>query len=129
MVAPAGIHHLAIICSDYEKSKYFYTGILGFTIVNETYRKERKSYKLDLALSDAYAIELFSFEKAPPRKSYPEACGLRHLALTYKNADEALMYFKSREVRCENMRTDELTGKKFFFIFDPDDLPIEIYEA
>ena len=122
------IHHIAIICSNYEKSKSFYTESLGFTVVREVYRKARKSYKLDLALNGEYILELFSFENAPARPSYPEATGLRHLAFEVENIEEVVQILKDKKVVTEPIRTDEFTGKRFTFIADPDNLPIELYE-
>lgn len=122
------IHHLAILCSDYEKSKSFYTEIIGFTIVQEIYREERQSYKLDLALNGNYCIELFSFPNPPKRISSPEACGLRHLAFEVDVIETTRDFLLSKNVTCEAIRIDEFTKKKFFFISDPDHLPIEFYE-
>jgi glyoxylase I family protein len=124
-----GIHHVAIICSDYIRSKKFYTHTLGLSIIAETYRKERNSYKLDLQLPDGTQIELFSFPRAPSRPSYPEACGLRHLAFAVTNITECIKTLESRGVLVEPVRTDELTRKKFTFFADPDGLPLEIYEV
>lgn len=123
-----GIHHVAIICSNYEKSKEFYTDILGLKIINETYRKDRKSYKLDLAVGDKYQIELFSFPKSLERPSYPEARGLRHLAFEIDNIEKAIRELSDKNVSVEPIRIDEITGKKFTFFSDPDNLPIELYE-
>lgn len=123
-----GVHHIALICSDYERSKEFYTQKLGFTIVREVFRQERQSFKLDLALNENYLIELFSFPNSPARLSRPEACGLRHLAFKVNNLDKVLEQLKIKEVLCEAIRRDEYTGKRFTFIFDPDQLPIELYE-
>lgn len=123
-----GIHHIAIICSDYERSKSFYTDVLGLKIIREVYREERKSYKLDLALGDHYVIELFSFPDPPERPSRPEACGLRHLAFSVENLDAVVSDLQSRNIAVEPVRTDEYTGKRFTFIADPDQLPIEFYE-
>lgn len=125
----SGVHHIAIICSNYEVSKKFYTEILGLTIKCETYRKERDSYKLDLCLNGNYVIELFSFPNRPPRPSYPEACGLRHLAFSVNNIDEVKQQLESSGIKVENIRLDEITNKRFTFFEDPDQLPIEIYEA
>ena len=122
------IHHIAIICSNYEVSKKFYTETLGLHIIQEHYRAERKSYKLDLALGDQYVIELFSFPNPPLRVSRPEACGLRHLAFAIKDLDAAVHDLLSKGVATEPIRTDEFTGKRFTFFADPDDLPIELYE-
>lgn len=122
------LHHIAIICSNYKKSKEFYTGILGFKIEQEIYREERKSYKLDLSLNGQYLIELFSFPKPPNRLSYPESTGLRHIAFGVGNLDVWVEYLLSKEVSTEAIRIDEFTNKKFTFFNDPDNLPIELYE-
>ncbi|MCX6230298.1 MAG: VOC family protein [Bacteroidetes bacterium] len=122
------IHHIAIICSDYEKSKHFYTEILGFKIDSEFYRKERLSYKLDLSLNESYLIELFSFPSPPPRVSRPEAAGLRHIAFEVENIESCIQELTDKNIIAEAVRTDEFTNKKFTFIFDPDNLPIELYE-
>lgn len=123
------IHHIAIICSDYEKSKAFYTETLGFGIIKETYRKERGSYKLDLALDGTYVIELFSFPDPPERPTRPEAAGLRHLAFTVNDLEAAVRELKEKGIDTEPVRTDPLTRKRFTFFFDPDKLPLELYEA
>lgn len=122
------IHHIAIICSDYNRSKDFYTRILGFPVIKETFRAERQSYKLDLKIDDWSQIELFSFPEAPKRSSYPEAQGLRHLAFTVENIEKAVEYLNSFDLETEPIRTDETTGKRFTFFFDPDGLPLELYE-
>lgn len=123
------IHHVAIICADYEASKIFYVDVLKFSIINETYRSDRDSYKLDLKVSDRDTLELFSFPSPPPRPSQPEACGLRHLAFEVDNIEENVDYLISQGVAVEPIRVDEITGKKFTFFKDPDDLPLEIYEV
>lgn len=125
---PSRIHHVAIICSDYEKSKDFYVNILGFPIIEETFRSARNSYKLDLRVGDRDQIELFSFENPPERPNRPEACGLRHLAFEVENLDESIALLQSKGVELEPIRTDEITGKRFTFFKDPDNLPLEIYE-
>lgn len=122
------IHHLAIICSDYEKSKEFYTKILGLKVISEIYREERSSYKLDLAVGSHCQIELFSFPNVPARPSYPEAAGLRHLAFTVKNILSYAEYLEMQGVKVEEIRIDPLTQKQFTFFADPDGLPIELYE-
>jgi glyoxylase I family protein len=122
------IHHVAIICSDYEISKKFYVDILNFSIITETYRCDRDSYKLDLRVSDRDTIELFSFPSPPPRPSKPEACGLRHLAFEVDNIEENVDYLLTQGIAVEPVRVDKITGKKFTFFKDPDDLPLEIYE-
>ena len=122
------IHHIAIICSNYEVSKHFYTKILGLTIVREVYREERQSYKLDLAINDNYGIELFSFPSPPKRVSQPEASGLRHLAFEVDNIIKTREYIVSHNLFAEEIRLDQYTNKHFFFTNDPDNLPIEFYE-
>jgi glyoxylase I family protein len=123
-----GIHHVAIICSDYETSKDFYTRILGFKILAENYRADRDSYKLDLALADGTQVELFSFPRAPKRSSFPEAQGLRHLAFNVENVETVCQYLTGLGVEVEPIRVDEYTGKQFTFFSDPDDLPLELYQ-
>lgn len=123
------VHHIAIICSDYEASKKFYTDILGFTVVREVYRVERQSYKLDLAVNGLYQLELFSFPNPPKRPSRPEAVGLRHLALAVADLDAAIVHLSGHGVSTEPIRIDEHTGKRFTFFADPDDLPLELYEV
>lgn len=123
------IHHVAIIASDFEKSKAFYTEILGLKVLAEHYRAERRSYKLDLALPDGGQLELFSFPEPPPRPSRPEAAGLRHLAFLVPDVGEALAELAGHGVPVEEVRVDEYTGKRFAFFSDPDDLPLELYEA
>ncbi len=122
------IHHIAIICSDYEASKKFYIEVLGLQIIQETYRTERESYKLDLALKGQYIIELFSFLNPPQRVSRPEATGLRHLAFEVDDVTKTITHLAQYNVVCEPIRIDEFTGKCFTFTTDPDDLPIEFYE-
>src|ERR1700733_9336196 len=122
------VHHIAIICSDYERSKNFYSEVLGLKIVQEVFRKERNSYKLDLAVEEQYQIELFSFPNPPARPSRPEAAGLRHLAFEVDNVDEAAAHVNNLGVTTEPIRIDEFTGKRFTFFADPDGLPIEFYE-
>lgn len=122
------IHHVAVICSDYAISKHFYTHVLGLKVVAETYRQERDSYKLDLELEDGTQIELFSFPAAPKRLSYPEAQGLRHLAFAVEDIEQVIAHLHQHGVEAEPIRTDELTGKRFTFFQDPDQLPIEVYE-
>lgn len=122
------IHHVALICSRYEISKQFYTSVLGFSIVQEHYRAERQSYKLDLSLNGQYMLELFSFPDPPARVSKPEACGLRHLAFEVSDMEEAIAYLHKNNIVTEAIRTDEFTGKRFTFFQDPDGLPLELYE-
>jgi len=122
------IHHIAIICADYERSKAFYTRILGLEITRETFRKARQSYKLDLSLNGEYIIELFSFPATPQRLSGPEATGLRHLAFEVDNIDTVIATLKANNILAEPVRIDEATNKRFTFTTDPDNLPIELYE-
>jgi glyoxylase I family protein len=122
------VHHIAIICSDYLKSKYFYTEVLGLRVIAETYRAERNSYKLDLALVDGTQLELFSFPNPPPRPSAPEACGLRHLAFGVNDVAGTKQELENKSIAVEPIRIDEYTGKKFTFFKDPDGLPLELYE-
>jgi glyoxylase I family protein len=128
MLALNAVHHIAIICSDYEKSKQFYTNVLGLTVIRETYRANRQSYKLDLALNGSYIIELFSFPNPPQRPSQPEAVGLRHLAFEVKDIEAAVSHLTLHNVKAEAIRIDEITGKQFVFFADPDNLPIEFYQ-
>ena len=123
------VHHVAIICSDYQRSLKFYTEILGLHVVAEHYRASRHSHKTDLALGDDYVVELFSFPNAPPRTTNPEATGLRHLAFQTDNIDDAIAELDEAHIQHEPIRIDEFTNKRFFFMRDPDALPIEIYEA
>ncbi|MFT5023369.1 MAG: glyoxylase I family protein [Colwellia sp.] len=122
------IHHIAIICSNYEISKHFYTVILGLEVIAENYREHRDSYKLDLKLPNGGQIELFSFPKSPTRPSYPEALGLRHLAFCVDSVELMSDYLVSKSVSVEPIRIDEYTHKKFTFFNDPDGLPLELYE-
>ena len=122
------VHHVSIICSNYETSKTFYTEILGLEIISEIYRKERQSYKLDLALNGVYVIELFSFPEPPLRLSRPEGTGLRHIAFEVDDLNGAIEKLKIHDITCEPVRLDETTNKRFTFFADPDDLPIELYE-
>ncbi|BDH47022.1 VOC family protein [Salmonella enterica subsp. enterica serovar Choleraesuis] len=123
-----GIHHIAIIASDYARSKAFYCDVLGFTLLSEVYRGARESWKGDLALNGQYVIELFSFPEPPPRPTQPESCGLRHLAFVVEDIDASVLELTGMGVVCEPVRTDELTGKRFTFFNDPDGLPLEIYQ-
>lgn len=124
-----GIHHVAIICSDYNRSKRFYTEVLGLEVIAENYRDARDSFKLDLALADGTQIELFSFPTPPHRPSQPEACGLRHLAFAVDSIAACVAVLTDHQVAVEPIRVDEFTGKRYTFFQDPDGLPLEIYEA
>ena len=122
------VHHIAIIATDYARSKAFYCDILGFTLQAEVYRAERDSWKGDLALNGQYVIELFSFPFPPARPSHPEACGLRHLAFSVDDIDRAVAHLTEQGVVCEDIRVDPLTAKRFTFFADPDGLPLELYQ-
>ena len=124
----SGLHHVAIIASDYPRSKHFYTEVLGLPVIAEVYREARDSWKLDLRLADDMQIELFSFPAPPPRVSRPEACGLRHLALRVADIEEAVRHLQQHGVELEAIRVDEYTGKRFTFFADSDGLPLELYE-
>jgi glyoxylase I family protein len=123
-----GTHHVAIISSNYAISKRFYNEILKLEIVSEVYRQDRDSYKLNLRLPDQTEIELFSFPDPPRRPSYPEACGLRHLAFAVDDLEQTVADLRRHEVSVEDIRVDEYTGKRFTFFADPDGLPLELYE-
>jgi glyoxylase I family protein len=122
------IHHIALICSNYEVSKKFYTDILGLNIIREVYREGRGSYKLDLGIGNQYVIELFSFPNPPERPSHPESCGLRHLAFSVEKVGEKRRELMGKGLECQEIRIDEFTMKRFFFTQDPDGLPLEFYE-
>ena len=130
MIRPAlnRIHHAAIICSDYRRSKHFYTELLGLTVLDENYRADRDSYKLDLALPDGGQVELFSMPGAPKWPSFPEAQGLRHLAFSVSDIDQWVAWLTSLSIEVEPIRVDPYTGMRFTFFKDPDDLPLELYE-
>ena len=123
-----GLHHVAIICADYSRSKHFYTQILGLKVLGEHFRADRNSYKLDLALPDGKQLELFSFPEAPARPSYPEAQGLRHLAFVVQSVADFSAYLAEQGIDVEPIRIDEYTGKQFTFFSDPDGLPLELYQ-
>lgn len=131
MLQIEAIHHVAILTSTdlYVASKLFYTEVLGFTVIAETFRKERNSYKLDLALNGKYQIELFSFPEHRERGAYPEAKGLRHLAFAVDNVQEGLAWLSEKNVQVEEIRMDKLTGKQFLFFYDPNGQPLELYQS
>jgi len=124
-----GLHHVAIIVSDYARSKAFYVETLGLQVLNETYRADRDSWKLDVALGDGTQLEIFTMPGAPERPSYPEALGLRHLAFAVQDLDDTVEDLKGCGVACETIRVDALTGRRFTFFADPDGLPLELYES
>ncbi len=122
------IHHVAIIASDYERSKHFYVNILGLEVIRENYRAERQSYKLDLKVGTS-EIELFSFPNSPERPSYPEACGLRHLCFRVEDIEQVVTYLNESGIQTQEIRVDEYTQKRYVFFNDPDGLPLELYES
>jgi len=124
----SAIHHVALICSDYPRSKAFYSEVLGLQIVREVYREARDSWKCDLEVSPGVQLELFSFPDPPPRPSRPEALGLRHLAFAVADITATVAELQRRGVACEPVRIDEYTGRRFTFFADPDGLPLELYE-
>lgn len=121
------IHHVAIIVSDYQKSREFYVDKLGFEVIRENYREDRGDYKLDLKLGDC-ELEIFGVATAPKRPSFPEACGLRHLAFKVANIESVIDELSELGISCEPLRTDTFTGEKMTFFFDPDGLPLELHE-
>lgn len=123
-----GIHHIAIIAADYDACRKFYTEVLGFEVIRETWRAERQSYKLDLSMNGVYQVELFSFPETRERASGPEACGLRHLAFAVHDVEEAFLELSEKGVAVQPVRIDEITGKKFCFFYDPSGQPLELYE-
>ncbi|WP_313461037.1 VOC family protein [Stenotrophomonas sp.] len=123
-----GLHHVALICADYPRSRDFYVRVLGLTVLAEHYREARESWKLDLALPDGGQLELFSFPAAPPRPSRPEAQGLRHLAFRVAALEPVISRLAGEGVEFEPIRVDEYTGRRFTFFADPDGLPLELYE-
>lgn len=122
------VHHIAIICSDYARSKHFYVNLLGFSVIREVFREARQSYKLDLQVDSQTQIELFSFPDPPQRPGSPEACGLRHLAFSVADLDAVIHDLSAKGIAIEPVRVDEWTGKRFTFFKDPDGLPLELYE-
>ncbi|WP_245587322.1 SMU1112c/YaeR family gloxylase I-like metalloprotein [Comamonas composti] len=122
------VHHIAIVCSDYQASRNFYTQVLGLHVLGEVYRAERGSFKLNLGLANGGQIELFSFPDPPPRASFPEACGLRHLAFAVTNLEASREWLELQQVKAEEIRVDPETGLRYMFFFDPDGLPLELYE-
>lgn len=128
VVEPLRVHHIAVIASDYEVSKEFYREVLGFELLSEVHRAERDSWMGELALHGTYLIELFSFPSPPARPSWPEATGLRHLAFAVASVPSARAALVAAGVRCEEMRVDPHTGKEMVFFFDPDGLPLELYQ-
>ena len=124
----SAIHHIAIIVSDYAVSRDFYVNKLGFSVIRENYREDKKDWKLDLQVNPTTELEIFVPENPPKRLSYPEACGLRHLAFATENIEEAVRELQSKGIECEPIRTDTFTGRKMTFFADPDGLPLELHE-
>lgn len=122
------IHHIAIIVSDYEKSKVFYVNKLGFEVIRENYRPQKEDWKLDLRVDSTTELEIFAPKNPPKRPSFPEACGLRHLAFKVDEIEKAVAELNGLGIECEPIRTDEFTNKKMTFFFDPDGLPLELHE-
>lgn len=122
------IHHIAIIVSDYEKSKDFYVNKLRFEIIRENYRPQKDDWKLDLKVNDTTELEIFAPKNPPKRPSFPEACGLRHLAFKVDDIEKIVTELNDMGISCEPIRTDEFTNKKMTFFFDPDNLPLELHE-
>ncbi|MFD0698625.1 VOC family protein [Paenibacillus sp. GCM10027628] len=123
------IHHVAVISSNYERSKHFYVNLLGLKVIHESYRAERDSYKLDLQIGDTeQQIELFSFPNPPERVNRPEARGLRHLAFTVANMEQSVRELTEKGIHVEPVRIDPITGQKYTFFADPDGLPLELVE-
>lgn len=127
----SSIHHVAIIVSDYEKSRNFYVNQLGFQVIRENYREERNDWKLDLQVGeepDAVELEIFVEPNPPKRVNRPEACGLRHLAFRVESVEETARELEALGISCEPIWTDEYTQKKMTFFFDPDGLPLDLHE-
>ena len=122
------IHHIAIIVSNYERSRAFYVGKLGFMVVRENYRPEKRDWKLDLKINDSTELEIFAPENPPKRPSYPEACGLRHLAFHVTDIEQTVAELSALGIECEPVRLDIFTDKKMTFFHDPDGLPLELHE-
>ena len=122
------VHHIAIIVSSYGQSRAFYVDKLGFDIVRENYRPEKKDWKLDLRVNADTELEIFAPENPPKRPSYPEACGLRHLAFHVNDVEQTVAELESLGIPCEPIRFDTFTGKKMTFFHDPDGLPLELHE-
>ena len=122
------IHHIAIIGSDYDASREFYVDKLGFAVIRENYREERKDWKIDLDAGNGIELELFIEPNPPKRVTRPEACGLRHLAFYVESVEDTVEKLLRVGITCEPIRVDEFTNKKMTFFFDPDGLPLEIHE-
>ena len=124
----SAIHHIAIIVSDYEVSRDFYVNKLGFQVIRENWRPEKQDWKLDLRINESTELEVFAPQNTPKRPSYPEACGLRHLAFHTADIEQTVSELQELGIDCEPIRTDTFTGRKMTFFFDPDGLPLELHE-
>ena len=120
-------HHIAIICSDWDKAKDFYIDKLGFELYREVYRPEQDDYLRMLRKGDT-VLELFIRPDAPARVNNPEAMGLRHLAFHVENIEDAVAWLNSRGVASEPIREDKCNGGRYTFFKDPDGLPLEFHE-
>ena len=125
----SAIHHVAFIVSDYEASRDFYVTKLGLEVIRENYRPQKQDWKLDLRINETTELEVFAPKNPPARPSYPEACGLRHLAFAVQDIEQTVADLLARGIDCEPIRTDEFTGEKMTFFFDPDRLPLELHET
>lgn len=121
------IHHVAIIVSDYKKSREFYVDKLELPVIRENYRESRGDYKLDLQIGNI-ELEIFGMKNPPRRVTNPEACGLRHLAFKVEDIEKAVKWLNDKGIETEPIRVDEFTQKRMTFFRDPDDLPLELHE-
>ncbi len=122
------IHHIAIIVSDYARSKDFYVNKLGFTVIRENFRPGKNDWKLDLRVNETTELEIFGVSNPPKRVTHPEAVGLRHLAFYTEDIDKTAAELKGMGIEVEPIRVDEFTGTRFTFFADPDGLPLELHE-
>ena len=120
-------HHIAIICSDWDKARDFYIDKLGFQMFREVYRPEVDDYLRMLRQGDT-VLELFIKPEAPQRVTNPEAKGLRHLAFHVDNIEPAVAWLNSVGIETEPVREDKVNGGRFTFFKDPDGLPLELHE-
>ena len=123
------IHHVAIIGSDYERSRHFYVDLLGFKVIRENQREDQHDWKIDLRLRDM-ELELFIKEGCPARPGWPgkEAYGLRHLAFRVDSVEDTVRELNALGIETEPIRQDAFTGEKMTFFHDPDGLPLELHE-
>ena len=122
------IHHVAIIVSNYAASRDFYVNKLKFPVIRESYREDKEDWKLDLRVNATTELEIFAPKNPPARLSYPEACGLRHLAFKTADIEKTVEELELLGIACEPIRLDAFTGKKMTFFADPDGLPLELHE-